>query len=228
MNSRTRLVIGALIIGTGAVTLWLASTASQESVRYVEQIVADPSGNTQGSYTLLGVPQPERIPLSGSSGTFLVPNRDWSNETVSERAWSQAGATYSSTLTLTVAAQADGSIAWRLHNETRLANHAALTSPPTDATWRLGTAGQAFQVSSFATAGHQPMRLWAWYDATPENPMQPKPSQFVGHLMTNLPDGSPLPSGALVYEVDQFTAGCSSKFLPPEAQAQYANYTEPA
>jgi len=30
-----------------------------------------------------------------------------------------------------------------------------------------------------------------------------------------------LPDGALVYEVSQFTAGCSSKFLPLEARAEY-------
>ena len=50
--------------------------------------------------------------------------------------------------------------------------------------------------------------------------MQPKPSQLTGHLASTLPDGSPVPDGVLVYEVKEYKAGCSSKFLPPQEKAK--------
>ncbi|HEX2067023.1 MAG TPA: hypothetical protein VHI93_09450, partial [Candidatus Thermoplasmatota archaeon] len=84
-----------------------------------------------------------------------------------------------------------------------------------------GGAGEAFPVAAFTDGEHQ--RVWAWYDRAPGSPLQPKPSQFHGHLLTHLPDGTVLPAGALVYRVESYTAGCSSKFLPPELQDKYGD-----
>ena len=43
--------------------------------------------------------------------------------------------------------------------------------------------------------------------------MQPKPSQFTGRLLTELPDGRPVPDGAFLYDVQEFKAGSERAYL---------------
>jgi hypothetical protein len=223
MRLRTQLLAAAAVIALGAGTLLLASTQGEASVRFVEQVTANPAAHTHGSYTLMGIPEPMQVPVTGPNGTQLVQNPDYRNQTRATSVWQRGGQVYYSTHTLEVRPDAQG-LLWVFRNETRhLPTDAQLALPAATAQWRLGGTGQVFPVAAFQDPDHQ--RVWAWYDRATENPLQPKPSQFQGHLMTRLPDGTPLPAGALVYQVDSYTAGCSSKFLPPELQAKYGNQT---
>ncbi len=222
MRTRTTLLAAVALIAIGAATFWLAATTGEAGVRQVQAVLDDPAAHRAGSFTLIGVPEPERIPLTGPNGTFLAANPDRVEATRTTVRWSPDGVTtFYSTTTVTVASDASG-LVWTVRNETRrLPSDPDPVVAPRTSVFRLGTAGQAFPVVGFAQdAGPAPV-VWAYYDRAPENPLQPKPSQFTGHLLTALPDGTPLPAGTLVWKVDSYTAGCSSKFLPPEAAAKY-------
>lgn len=225
MNARSRLLVGAAILALGAGTLWIAATQSQDDVRYVESILAAPESHRDGHYTLMGIPEPPQVPILGANGTALVANPDFANATRSTIRWQRDGATYFSTHTLAIQPESDGRLKWTFRNETRRTPaDPQLAFPLEESTWHHGMGHQAFPVVAFsadAKVHADTPRIWAFYDKAPEHPMQPKPSQFTGRLMTTLPDGTPLPDGALVYDVDTFTAGCSSKFLPPEARDKY-------
>lgn len=221
MNARTRILVGVSILALGGATLWLAATQGEDDVRFVEDVLRRPAEHTAGSYTLMGVPQPAQVPLTGPSGTFLAPNPHAGNETVRTVAWLHEGQPAHSIHTLRAEVAANGSLQWTFRNETHRPGDPNALLPVVESAWTLGRAGEAFPVLGFSPDGqvhpHTP-RVWALYTQAPENPIQPKPSQFTGRLMTALPDGSPLPEGALIYEVTQYTAGCSSKFLPPAYQ----------
>lgn len=228
MRLGTQVLVGGALLVLGALTLYLASTQGEAAVRQVPEILAAPAAHAHGTYTMLGIPEPAQLPLTGPNGTVLRPNPEFADSTVTTLTWNHGGERVFSTLTLTV--HDDGNaLLWTLRNETRrLPADPEQIFPPQTTSWHLGTSGQAFPVAAFTDPQHQ--RVWAWYAKAPEHPLQPKPSQFSGHLMTTLPDGTPLPPGALIYQVDGYTAGCSSKFLPPELQAKYAseNNTAPA
>lgn len=222
MNRRTRILIGAAILALGGATLWLASTQAPADVKQVGDVLADPARHMHGSYTLVGVPEPESIPVTASQGVVLQDNPDWQNETRTTTTWSRDGTQYFSSHMLRVTPQADGALQWHFRNETRRTPaDASLAFPAIEATWTDGTAGQAFPVEAFASGPGGHARLWALYGKATEHPLQPKPSQFKGHLLATLPGGAPVPDGALVWVVEEYTAGCSSKFLPPETQAKY-------
>ncbi|MEA3190074.1 MAG: hypothetical protein QOD77_656 [Thermoplasmata archaeon] len=223
MNARSRLLVGVAILAAGAATFWLAASQSEAAVRQVPEILADPAAHTTGSWTMLGVPQPRQIPLTGPNGTYLAPNPAFSDAIAWTQGWTQDGVRLYSTLRLSIE-ETNGEVAWTLRNETRRSPadpEPAL--PPTETAWRLGRAGQVFPVEALAGVGETPARVWAWYDAAPEHPLQPKPGQFTGRLLTALPDGTALPPGALVYQVDGYLVGCSSKFLPPGAEERYGD-----
>jgi hypothetical protein len=223
MQLRTQVIAVIAILAIGGATLWIAATQGEANVRFVEQVTADPAAHTRGTYTLMGIPEPAQVPVTGPNGTQLVPNPDFRNVTRTTTVWQRGGQAYYSTHTLEIRSDPAGPL-WSFRNETRrLPSDASLAMPAVTQQWRLGGPGQSFPVAAFQDPDHQ--RIWAWYGKAPENPLQPKPSQFVGHLMRTLPDGTPLPTGALVYQVEQYTAGCSSKFLPPELKAKYGNET---
>ncbi|HUR60979.1 MAG TPA: hypothetical protein VM286_01265 [Candidatus Thermoplasmatota archaeon] len=223
MRLRTQLLAAGAILALGAGTLWLAASSAEADVRFVEQVTADPASHTRGTYTLMGIPEPAQVPVTGPNGTQLVPNPEFRNLTRTTSVWQRAGQVYYSTHTLGVRGDAFGTL-WWFRNETRRSpTDQAPAFPVVTAEWHLGAAGQVFPVAAFTDPEHQ--RVWAWYDRGTDSPLQPKPSQFTGRLLSILPDGTPLPAGALVYKVEQYTAGCSSKFLPPELQARYGNET---
>lgn len=223
MNARTRLAIGAALLAVGAATFWVAATQGQADVRQVADVVAAPAAHLSGAFTLVGVPQPDAVPVTTPQGVRLEANPEWSNETRRTVTWTAGdGTRLYSAHTLGATAGPDGALVWSFRNETRrLPTDTQLALPPVTAQWTLGRGGQAFPVDGFGTEGVP--RIWAFYDRAPDHPMQPKPSQFKGHLLAALPDGSALPEGALVWVVEEYTAGCSSKFLPPEAQEKYAD-----
>jgi hypothetical protein len=222
VNARTRWLVGACLLGVGALTYGLAASQSQADVRYVQDVVADPAAHAASSFTLMGVPEPQQVPLTGPAGTYLAPNPEWANATRTTTRWSGPDGPYYSTLTLSVRTQPDGTVLWLLQNETR--RSPADPEPawlPTETRWTGGQAGTVFAVEAFEAGPGGAARIWAYYGKAPEHPLQPKPSQFRGHLMTAMPDGTPVPAGALIWQVDEYTAGCSSKFLPPAAREKY-------
>ncbi|MES2155620.1 MAG: hypothetical protein V4510_10835 [bacterium] len=222
MNHSSRLMIGAAILALGAGTVWFASTQAPADVRQVDEVVGNPAGHMRGSFTLVGVPQPEQVPVTVAQGVVLQENPEWRNETRTTTTWFLDGQLVFSLHTLTASAGADGALHWSFRNETR--RHPTDLQPVVPvvaATWVSGLAGQAFPIDGFSAEQGHPARIWAIYGKATEHPLQPKPSQFKGHLMASLPDGTPVPDGALIWVVQDYTAGCSSKFLPPEAQAKY-------
>ena len=219
MNGRTRMIIGLAVVLLGVGVVALAFVGDEASVRRVEDLVARPAAHGRGEYVLLGVPQPEQVPLAAASGTVLSPNPEWRNATSTTVRWSDASGTYYSTRTVSVEPDGD-SVQWRWRNETRrLPSDPDLAFPAQERAWTTSGA-RAFTVQAFDDGDGDTPRVWALYDGPLKDPMQPKPSQFTGRLATALPDGSPLPDGVLVYEVEEFKAGCSSKFLPPEEKAK--------
>ncbi len=220
MNGRTQLFIGLAVVLLGVGVVALAFVGDEARVRRVEDLLAEPAGHTQGDYVLLGVPQPAEVPVTEAAGVSLVPNPAWSNATSSTVRWTGPDGTYYSTRTVTADEDADGTVHWAWRNETRrLPSDPALAFPAQETSWT--TSGvRAFTVQAFDDGDGDTPRVWALYGGPLKDPMQPKPSQFTGRLASALPDGSPLPDGVLVYEVDEYKAGCSSKFLPPEEKAK--------
>jgi hypothetical protein len=224
MNGRTQLIIGLAVVLLGLGVVALAFAGGEDNVRRVEDLVTRPGAHERGTYVLLGVPQPRQVPVTASSGIVLQDNEAWTNTTSSTVRWSQDGSTFYSTRVVSAAVDmtdATGkTIHWTWRNETRrLPTDAQLAFPADERTWTT-TGAQAFTVQAFDDGDGDTPRVWALYGGPLKDPMQPKPSQLTGHLARTLPDGSPVPDGVLVYEVEEFKAGCSSKFLPPEEKAR--------
>ena len=216
MQRRTQVLIGLAVaaLGVGAWALGLAE--GQSSVRRVEDVIAEPQRYSAGSTVLLGVPQPPEVPVAAAEGTVLRDNPAWANRTSSTVRWTDGGGAvwYS---TRTVAAETDGlATRWTYRNETRaLPADPVPAVPPVVVEWTTSGA-RVFAIEAFHDATQDTPRIWGVYDGVLKDPMQPKPSQFTGRLLATLPDGRPVPDGAFLYDVEEFKAGCSSKFLPPE------------
>lgn len=220
MNGRTQLFIGLAVVLLGIGVVALAFVGDEASVRQVEDLVADPARHEHGEYVLLGVPQPEQVPLTGATGPVLAENPDWTDQTSSTVRWTQGTSSYYSTRTVSAVTDAEGVVHWTWRNETRrLPSDPQLAFPAEERTWTT-TGARAFTVQAFDDGDGDTPRVWALYAGPLKDPMQPKPSQFTGRLASTLPDGSPMPDGVLVYEVHEYKAGCSSKFLPPEEKAK--------
>ncbi|HUR26200.1 MAG TPA: hypothetical protein VM327_09335 [Candidatus Thermoplasmatota archaeon] len=216
MNRRTQVLIGLslVVLGIGAWTLSLAE--GEASVRRVEDVVAEPARYASGEHVLLGVPQPPLVPVVGDEGKTLVENPDWADHTSHTVRWTDFdGAVWYSKRSVNVTIEGD-TVHWTYRNETR--ELPADPLPAYEATvleWTT-TGGRAFAIQAFHDSTADTPRIWGVYSGPLKEPMQPKPSQFTGSLMTHLPDGTPVPDGAYLYDVQDFKAGCSSKFLPPE------------
>jgi hypothetical protein len=217
MKGRTRLLIGLSLVALGLGVAAMGLFEDGSDVRYVEDMVERPAAHMHGEYTLMGIPQPIQVPLTGGTGTQLEDNPGWVNETRTVAAWTRGGTTYHSTHILSAE---PGTLTSRFtfRNETRVAGDDALAFPAEETAW--DAAGRAFTVQAFDDGDGDTPRVWAFYAGPLKQAMQPKPSQFTGHVLARLPDGTPLPDRAVLYQVEEFTAGCSSKFLPPEEKAQ--------
>ena len=217
MQRRTQVLIGLALValGVGAWALGLADAGS--AVRRVEDLQAQPGRYTSGETVLVGVPQPEEVPVSASEGTVLRPNPAWSNATSSTVRWSDGNGTWYSTRTVSLVAVTEHATLWSYRNETRrLPADPAPAVAPIVLTWSTPPQARAFAIEAFHDATADTPRIWGLYAGLLKDPMQAKPSQFTGHLLSTLPDGRPVPDGAFLYEVSEYKAGCSSKFLPPQ------------
>lgn len=220
MQRRTQVLIGVAVVALGLGAWGLGLADGQSSVRRVEDVIAEPQRYSAGDTVLLGVPQPAEIPIAAAQGTVLRANPSWSNMTSSTVRWmADDGSPWYSTRTVT--ADTQGTVTkWTYRNETR-----ALPADPEPAfdpvvvEWTT-SAARVFAIEAFHDATQDTPRIWGIYSGVLKDPMQPKPSQFTGRLLDVLPDGRPTPDGAFLYDVDEFKAGCSSKFLPPEEKAR--------
>ncbi len=219
MNTKTRLIIGATIVAIGIGVISLGFIDQEGDVRYVNDIAERPEAHRSGSYTLLGMPQPSTFTTYGPDGEAVQPNPAYQPATQRVIRWSSQGVEHFSTLSLAVQGPVDGVSTWSLRNETRIPGGEAL--PTTWSNWTISRPHVIFQIQGFPDAnGVQPV-IWGIYEGVLRDPLQAKPSQFVGRVASTLPGGIPVPDGALVYQVDEYTAGCSSKFLPPDVQEEY-------
>jgi hypothetical protein len=223
VNRRTQVLIGLSLVALG-VGAWALSLAEGEaSVRRVEDVVAAPAQFASGEHVLLGVPQPATVPVSASEGTVLRDNPSWSNATSGTVRWTDgSGTAWFSTRTVSVRFADDGAH-WSYRNETRrLPADPEPAFPAATAEWTTPAGSRAFAIEAFHDATSDTPRIWGLYSGPLKDPMQAKPSQFTGRLLTTLPDGRPVPDGAFLYDVQEFKAGCSSKFLPPEEKERLA------
>jgi hypothetical protein len=216
MNRRTQVLIGLSLVLLGAGAWAVGLVDADSNVRRVEDVVAEPARYHGGRTVLLGVPQPPEVPLATSQGVVLAPNDGWSDRIVHTVRWSDAdGQAWYSTRTVVVTLDAEGAL-WSYRNETRrLPADPEPAFEPATMAWRT-TGSRVFAIEAFRDATADTPRVWGLYSGVLKDPMQPKPSQFTGHLLATLPDGRPVPDGAYLYHVEEFKAGCSSKFLPPE------------
>ncbi len=220
MNTKTRLIIGATIIALGIGVISLGFIDQESDVRYVNDITERPGQHMAGSYTLLGMPQPKTFTTYGAQGEVVAKNPDYQESTQRVIRWSLDGVEHFSTLTLTVEGPDNGTSHWSLRNDTRTPSLGA-TQDPVWTNWTIDRPHVVFQIQGFPDDnGIQPI-VWGVYEGVLRDPLQAKPSQFVGRVAATLPGGLEVPAGALIYHVDEYTAGCSSKFLPPELQEEY-------
>lgn len=214
MQRRTQAIIAVTLVALG-IGAWAIGLAEGESnVRRVEDVLAEPSRHAVRSHVLLGVPQPPLIPVVTEQGKALAENPDWQDTTSHTVRWPEADPAWYSTRTVAVRIEGD-TVHWAYRNETRVLPADPEPASVTTMEWTT-TGGRAFAIQAFHDATADTPRIWGLYAGTLKEPMQPKPSQFTGQLLTTLPDGRPVPDGAYLYDVKEFKAGCSSKFLPPE------------
>ena len=216
MQRRTQVLIALSLVALGVGAWAIGLAEGDASVRRVEDLVAEPSRYASGEHVLLGVPQPPLVPVVNEEGKALADNPDWANHTAHTVRWvDDTGAVWYSTRTVSVRIDGD-TVAWTYRNETRVLPADPLPAYEAVVLEWTTTRGRAFAIQAFHDATADTPRIWGVYSGTLKEDMQPKPSQFTGHLMTTLPDGRPVPDGAFLYDVQDFKAGCSSKFLPPE------------
>lgn len=207
MQLRTQLIIGATLVALGMGVVALAYFDDEAQVRQVADVLADPDAHGSGTYTLIGIPQPERL----VSLDHTEPNPERINTTT----WREAHGTLHTVHSITVV-QDDSGSTWTHTNRTQEAGRPD-TAVWTNTTWRIDGQHTVFLIQGFPDGNGETPWMWGVYDGTIRESIQPKPSQFEGRMATSL-GGVDLPRGAWVFEVEEFTAGCSSKFLPEDHQ----------
>lgn len=224
MRLGTQLTIGLTVVALGIGVVALGFVDQEAAVRQVSDVTRDPGAHTTGTYTLVGIPQPEILTTFASGGEAVQqPNPAHRNETRHHVAWDAAdGTRHVSTLILRVdGPDADGVSHWSLWNETRVPGR-GLVGTPARTDWTVTGPHTVILIEGFPDDGETP-RMFGVYEGVLREPLQPKPSQFEGRVATALPGGVPVPDGAVVFAVEEYTAGCSSKFIPEEHRDEYAD-----
>lgn len=216
MNRRTQAIIGATLALLGIGVVALGYLEDESTVRYVGDVLAEPTAHASGTYTLLGVPQPPTLQVAASDGSTEVrPNPDYAPETRHTTMEERDGRLVQVTRVVTVEGpDAQGATHWSLATTVRDPSTGATDGEP-PRTWSVTGTHLVFLIEGFPDGDGASPTVWGVYHGTLRDPIQPKPSQFEGRLAADVPEG------ALVYEVDTYTAGCSSKFLPPDVAAEY-------
>ncbi len=205
MNRRTRAIIAATVVVLGIGVVALGYFEDESSVRYVADLHTDADAHSDGSYTLLGIPQPETLPGDR-------PNPEYDNAVVSHERATDGDRTLLITRTTTVEQTAPGKHTFTVNTTTRATDSNAVIDESTT-TWTLEGDVQVFQVDDFETG----QTVWAAFGGVLNGDIQPKPSQLQGHLAPHAPSGLLL----WMVEPDGYTVGCSSKFLPDEVADEY-------
>ncbi|MHB1260614.1 MAG: hypothetical protein ACYC2H_02735, partial [Thermoplasmatota archaeon] len=184
MNRRTQVLIALSLVALGIGAWALGLAEGEASVRRVEDVVAEPGRYAVGEHVLLGVPQPPLVPVVGEEGRTLVDNPDWTNETAHTVRWMDgSGQAWYSTRSVSV--RLDGeTVHWTYRNETRtLPADPQPAYDPVVMEWTT-TGGRAFAIQAFHDATADTPRIWGVFAGPLKEPMQPKPSQFTGNLLT--------------------------------------------
>lgn len=205
MQALTQVLIGAAIVALGGITVAVGLLAGEEEqFRYVQDVLQDPGAYASGTYTLIGSPA---MLLNGSAQARHVA------------LWQDGGSPRQSELLLSVGLPSgQGVTTWTAENRTRAPGSTDPDPTPVLSAWTVEGPHAAFLIHGFADEGGSAPTVWALYRGLLSEPLPPKPSQFTGRLATATPAGAPLPPGVLVFEVDSYKVGCSSKFLPPTLQ----------
>lgn len=213
MDTGAQIIIGIAVVAIGAVTLGAGVWMEEEAAfRQVNELLAAPDAHRDGTFTLVGSP--------------LVTTRDGGpNETTRVVMWRDAGGVRQSSHSLRVVVDPnDGTSRWTFRNETRaVGGPSAQAFEPIVAEWTIDGPHVVFLIRGWAASGEATPEVWGVYRDVPPEPLEPKPSQFVGRLLDALPAERALADGPLVWSVESYTIGCSSKFLPPEATAEVTN-----
>jgi hypothetical protein len=216
----TRLIIGATVIALGIGMIGLGFLEQESNILQVHELLADPPAHSVGSWTLIGMPQPEL--LASVAGGAGQANPAYNESLQHVIRWEGAAGTHISSITTTVRGPDDAGISyWHLENRTRIPGSAAAATT-TNASWQITAPHVVFQIHGFMEGGAPPV-IWGVYEGVLTTPLQPKPSQFVGKLSHTGPGAIVMPGEAVVYMVEEYTAGCSSKFLPPDVADEYAD-----
>lgn len=202
MDRKTRAIIAATVVALGIGVVALGYFEDESTVRYVADVHNDPDALAAGSYTLLGIPQPEEIPTGANPEYAPVIH-------VATRV--EDATTYRITSTSTVDEVEPGLHRFTIHRVTTTASSQEVLEE-SNTTWDLVGDLRVFQVDDFETG----QTVWAAFGGVLNGDIQPKPSQLQGHRAA-------APDGLLLWDVepDGFTVGCSSKFLPDDVADEY-------
>lgn len=162
MNRRSQLIIGLVLIAMGIGVYSLGLLEEESQVRYVADLQEAPVAHETGTYTLLGVPQPDATSTlyQTKDGTVLT---SYETELVSHE---------------------NGEALFRITKTERNTNE-ELPFAVSNQTWT-AQAEHVFVVEGFGGEG----TLWALYDGVLPEELRPKPSQLEGALRADAPDGS--------------------------------------
>lgn len=200
MDAGAQAIVAFSAIAVGLGTVAVAMLVDEDArFRQVEDLLADPAGHREGTFTIIGVPEAS---LDDASTRRVA-------------VWMEGGDAWQSEVVVRAAGpDATGVTRWTSENRTRSPGAAAPETAPTVLAWNVAGAHTAFRIHAFSGEG----AVWAIYKGVIPEPLEPKPSQFDGRLARALPDGRAVPTDVLVFEVDDYKIGCSSKLVPADAE----------
>lgn len=207
MNRRTRAIIAATLVLIGLGVVALGFLEDESSVRYVGELYSRGETMHDGSFTLLGIPQPAMLPDGGKNPEYQEPMGG-------ARSWTDAdGTQYITQFAITANQTAPDQWTFSITEWTSTSGSVAPRGAGETFQWVLEGDYQVFQVQDFETG----QRAWAAFGGVLNGDIQPKPSQLQGHLEGGAPEGLKL----WLVEPDGYTVGCSSKFLPDDIREDY-------